>query len=166
MAATSVSYAIVSPGVLLFPSRIAPAPRNRVTTVASPRRSFRPFVPPALIMPAVSRLSLIVIGTPCRGPLSSLRAAPDRQRKLLLSHDRSKAEPLHSASDLLARSLRYTRGPFAHEFSRNRITSAILVAGHFTALLTTSLAQGLFHPLLGCGRKSILGKCVGVVRYR
>ena len=53
-------------------SRIASAPRSRATTAAScfGINVARPLVPPVLMTPAVSRLSLIVIGTPWRGPAS------------------------------------------------------------------------------------------------
>ena len=71
----SFSYAIVSSGVLLFPSGIAPAPRNRVTTVASGAgtKAFRPFVAPVLIFAGGIKIILDRDWHAVQGPLSSLR---------------------------------------------------------------------------------------------
>src|SRR5215470_7209573 len=113
-------------------------------------------------MLAVSRLSLIVLARRAGAFEFTATKRLIGSACFCYSHDRSKAEPFHSASDLLARSLRYTHGPFARMIFPGSDRPAILVAGHFAASLTTSLAQRLFHPLLGCRRKSILGKCVGM----
>jgi hypothetical protein len=55
---------------------MAPAARNRATAVASAlgTKLARPLVPPVQITPAVSSVSLMVMGTPCSGPLISPRA--------------------------------------------------------------------------------------------
>jgi len=60
---------------VLFPSRIAPAPRNRVTTVASGAgtKAFRPFVPPVLIYAGGIKIILDRDWHAVQGPLSSLR---------------------------------------------------------------------------------------------
>src|SRR5436853_7488500 len=65
----SVSYASVSSGVFVLPIRIAPAARSRDTAVASAvgTNDARPAVPPVVMTPAVSRLSLMVTGTPWGG---------------------------------------------------------------------------------------------------
>lgn len=116
-------------------SRMFMAPREKI------QPNLRPFVPPVLIMPAVSRLSLIVIGTPCSGPLSSCSGIADSSRNGL-------------------------ERPIGGTDSRDRIAWAILVAGHFTVSLTASFAQRFFNPLLDCRRKSILGKCFGMIWNR
>ena len=63
-------------GVLDLPSSIAPAALSRATRVASlsGMKSRRPMVPAVVTTPSVSRESLSVMGTPCRGPMSSPRA--------------------------------------------------------------------------------------------
>src|ERR1700686_913586 len=62
-------------GQSVLPMRIAPAPRMRATTVAS--RSgmlLRSMRRPAVVgSPAVSKMSLAVNGTPCKGPISGFR---------------------------------------------------------------------------------------------
>ena len=67
------SYAIVSSGVFVLPKQNCTCTTKSATTVASRSGAnvARPFVPPVLKTPAVSRLSLIVIGTPWSGPESS-----------------------------------------------------------------------------------------------
>ena len=61
----------VNSGVLVLPSRIAPAARARATTVASlpGTNVLRPSVPAVDTRPSVSKESLIVIGTPCSAPI-------------------------------------------------------------------------------------------------
>src|ERR1700687_2568069 len=63
-------------GQLVLPIMIAPAARMRATTVASFSGTFvLSFCKPAVVTtPAVSKMSLTVNGTPCRGPTEPPRA--------------------------------------------------------------------------------------------
>ena len=57
-------------GVLVLPSIIAPAARKRSTTMAlvSDMRPSHALWPTSQVRPSISNASLMVIGTPCRGP--------------------------------------------------------------------------------------------------
>ena len=70
-----VSHHRANSGMLVFPSRIPPAPRSRVYTKAScsDTLSANSFDPKVIRSPAVSMQSFSVNGTPCRGPNSSPR---------------------------------------------------------------------------------------------
>jgi hypothetical protein len=69
----SVSVHPENSGRLVLASAIAPAALNRATAVASVsgRKPANNLVPRWVGMPAVSRESLMVNGTPCRGPSSA-----------------------------------------------------------------------------------------------
>ena len=96
----------VNSGVLVFPRRIAPADLSRATMVASSSgtNARRPRVPQVGTTPAVSKQSLMVIGTPARGPTGS----PDASRaSMAAAFDRAVSSMVTNAlSDGLIASIR------------------------------------------------------------
>ena len=138
-------------GVLVLPSRTAPAAFSRATTVASAAgtKSRRPIVPQVDTVPAVSKQSLMVMGTPWSGPVdrpSASAASASRARS-----SASSASATTAFSFGLNRSMRsrYRRTSSSLERSPFLISSACAEVGRYGSV-RGGLAMFVDSPVLEC----------------
>ena len=133
--ALSVTPLWANSGVVVFPTRIAPAARSRATTTASSvgTRSAKRTAPIVVRMPAVSSVSFTEKGTPWRRPSGAPRITASSARR---------ASARASSAVTVTKAL---RGPFRRSIRARTASTASTGDSSLRAIPAASRAAGHAH---------------------